>query len=131
MTPAVPLPAASPAIGNLSARRRLQRTAIAVATTLVAMLMFYLTYLAGFIPAQVFVIAGGAALALMALFVPVFYSGINQRFRDPSLFLPQTMCAACQLLRSHPSACGPAWHSNSTTTQRMRWPRVIGAVLKG
>ena len=95
MTPEIPLPAAPAAAARLavSRRRRMQRTAIAAATTLVAMLMFYLTYLAGFIPAQVFVIAGGAALALMALFVPVFYSGLNLRFRDPSLFLPQTMCA--------------------------------------
>ena len=73
MTPAVPLPAASPAVDNFAVlrQRRMQRTAIAVVTTLVAMLMFYLTYLAGFIPAQVFVIASGAALALMALFVPL------------------------------------------------------------
>jgi PAS domain S-box-containing protein len=76
-----------------SRRRRMQRTAIAVFTTLVAILMFLLTYAAGFIDLTVLVAGIGAAFALIALFVPLFYTGINLRFRDPALFLPQTMSA--------------------------------------
>ena len=71
----------------------MQRTAIAVTTTLIAGLMFFLTYVAGFIDFKVFAVATGAACAMIVLFVPIFYSGINLRFRDPALFLPQTMSA--------------------------------------
>ena len=71
----------------------MQRTAIAVATSVMGVLMFYVCYAAGFVPLNVFLNAAGAAFLLMAMFVPLFYTGINLRCPDPSLFLPQTMSA--------------------------------------
>ena len=93
-----------------SRRRRMQRTAIAVATSLMGVAMFYLCYAAGFISFTVFANAAGAAIVLIGLFVPLFYTGFNLHFRDPSLFLPQTMSAIAvtSYVMAHAGAARPA-----------------------
>ena len=73
--------------------RRMQRTAIAAATSLMGLAMFFLGHLAGFYEWRIFFNAAIATLILIALFIPLFYTGLNLRFKDPSLFLPQTMSA--------------------------------------
>ena len=73
--------------------RRMQRTAVAVATSLLGLLMYWLCWAAGFITLPVAGAATFAVLGCIALFVPVFYTGANLGLRDPSLFLPQSMCA--------------------------------------
>ena len=81
------------AILGVPRARRMQRTAIVVATSLLALVIYGLYWATGFITWAVFAAASGAVLVLIALFVPVFYSGANLRLRDPSLFLLQAMCA--------------------------------------
>ena len=85
--------APSAAILQVPRSRRMQRTTIVVVTSLLAVLVYGLYWAAGFIPWPVFAVAAGAVLVLIVLILPVFYTGANLRFRDPTLFLPQAMCA--------------------------------------
>ncbi len=73
--------------------RRMQRYVAAALTSFMAIMMFGLCFWAGFIELRVFLTAAIVAVALIGLFFPIFYFGWNLRFADPSLFVPQSMCA--------------------------------------
>ena len=86
---------------------RLRQFAVAVAATLIAIALYFACYLGGFVDSTVFALASAAALVCAVAFFAMFYSGANARLSDPSMILPQAMCAVA--LTSYVMAhAGPA-----------------------
>ena len=64
---------------------RIRRYAIAAATALLVIVLLVAATTASLVPRAAAYWASGAIVALVAAFYAVFRSGLNQRFRDPSL----------------------------------------------
>lgn len=76
---------------------RVRRYLIASGTTLLVVLLFCVCYWAGLMPRTVLI--GGIAFAAfrVVLFYVLFRTGINQRFRDPSLTTEQIVLATLNI----------------------------------
>jgi diguanylate cyclase (GGDEF)-like protein len=72
---------------------RVRRYLIASGTTLLVVLLFSICYLAGLMPAWVLAAGVGFAAFRVVLFYALFRTGLNQRFRDPSLTTEQILLA--------------------------------------
>jgi len=90
-------PRASPVAARLSLKDaqalRVRRFFLAAATSLVALALFFACYVAGLIGAGVFATAAAVTLVSMVAFYAAFRLGLNLRFSDPTLLLPQAACA--------------------------------------
>jgi PAS domain S-box-containing protein len=86
---------------------RLKRYFLAVGTSLMAIVLFYGCFAAGFISLDVFVGAALATLVLIGVFFAAFKTGWNLKSPEPSLLLPQATSAI--LVTSYVMAhAGPA-----------------------
>jgi len=74
---------------------RFRRYLIAAGTSLTVALLLGVCVLAGVLAPRPFAIASGFVVASVAAFYFVFRSGMNRRFRDPSLTVPMMLAAIC------------------------------------
>lgn len=72
---------------------RLRQFFLAVVATFIAIGLYFACFAVGFIDWSVFVIGSSAALACVLLFFVLFYTELNLHLADPSLILPQSVCA--------------------------------------
>ena len=73
----------------------MKRFALAALTYGLALLLTWVSVAAGFYTAPVSVALGSSLLIVLSqlVFLALFWSGFNQRFRDPSLTQPQVLVA--------------------------------------
>lgn len=77
---------------------RLQRNRMAAATSLLVLGILYAAHLFGALSAAVLLASGSAILLCVLVFAAIFRSGLNRRFSDPSLTLPQMLAATTVVL---------------------------------
>jgi PAS domain S-box-containing protein len=86
---------------------RIKRFFLAAATSIVALTLFFACYVAGLINVGVLLAAALMTLTFIGVFYVVFRSGLNLRFADPTLLLPQagSAIAVTSFVMAH---CAPA-----------------------
>jgi len=86
---------------------RIKRFFLAAATSVVALALFFACYVAGLININVLLVAAAMTLAFMGAFYALFRTGLNLRFADPTLLLPQagSAIAVTSFVMAH---CAPA-----------------------
>jgi len=91
-------------------RVRLQRLFLAAAASAVAVVLSFLIALAGYLPFEVAIRYAAMVFLLVGLFFALIRTGLNLRFHDPSLTIPQMVAAALatSYLLYHGSAARPA-----------------------
>ena len=77
---------------------RLQRHRMATATSLLVIVLLLAATLLGELPREAFVASTLAIAFWVLVFYGAFRSGLNQRFKDPSLTLPQMLAATLVVL---------------------------------
>src|SRR5712691_7859790 len=77
---------------------RLRRWMMAAGASGMVLVLFFAAYLLNLLDRQAFVTAILLTLAFVVLFYAVFRSGLNLRFPDPSLTLPQIIAATLVIL---------------------------------
>jgi diguanylate cyclase (GGDEF)-like protein len=91
-------------------RVRLQRLFLATAASAVAVVLSFIIAAAGYLPYEVAVRYAAMVFAMVALFFVLIQTGLNLRFADPGLTVPQLVVAALatSYLLYHGSAARPA-----------------------
>lgn len=86
---------------------RIKRFFLAAATSIVAVALFFACYVAGLINISVLSAAAVMTMAFMGAFYALFRTGLNLRFADPTLLLPQagSAIAVTSFVMAH---CAPA-----------------------
>lgn len=88
---------ASPVEGRVSSadaqRVRIRRFYMAAATSIAAVVLFYGCYLTGLLAWGVLLNAAVATFVLIAVFYAMFRTGLNMKFEDPTVLLPQAACS--------------------------------------
>ena len=100
-TGAGPVPGAGIAPGDDEARRqalRRQRHRMAAATSALVAGIVYAAHLQGALSATAALISATSILLCILVFYALFRSGLNRRFADPSLTLPQMVAATLVVL---------------------------------
>jgi diguanylate cyclase (GGDEF)-like protein len=77
---------------------RIRRLMMATGASAIAVAVFFVTYRLDLLARQAFVAAALATLGFVVAFHAIFRTGMNLRFRDPSLTLPQIVAAFAVLL---------------------------------
>lgn len=77
---------------------RLQRFLLAAAAYGVCLPLLLFAHLLNFVPLRVILELGGIIVAVNAMLYAVFHTGLNERFRDPSLTWVQTILAIAALM---------------------------------
>jgi diguanylate cyclase len=90
---------------------RFRRYLIAVATSLVVVLLLGVCVLEGVLPRRPFAIAAGIAVVSIGAFYLIIRTGLNRRARDPSLTVPMMVAAICTVTYTlyHLGAVRPAF----------------------
>ena len=77
---------------------RLKRTLLAAGTSLLVILLMSFYWQQDYLSTKTFAWASGAILFFIAAFFTMFITGLNQRFRDPSLTMMQVLSAVAVLI---------------------------------
>ena len=79
--------------GDRAQRVRMLRYLIASGSSLLVVCIFAVGWMLGFLPLHAFVAGGALVAACIVLFFLLFRTGLNLRFRDASLTLPQILAS--------------------------------------
>lgn len=85
-------------IGDPRQSLRIQRWLMATGASTMAVVLFFAAYRLDLLDPEAFVTASLLTLGFVILFFAIFRSGLNLRFRDPSLTLPQIVASTLVIL---------------------------------
>jgi diguanylate cyclase (GGDEF)-like protein len=84
--------------GDARQSHRIKRWMMASGTSMMVVALFFAAYLLHFLDFGAFATAALLTVGFIVLFYAIFRSGLNQRFHDPSLTLPQIMASFLVIL---------------------------------
>jgi diguanylate cyclase (GGDEF)-like protein len=102
---------------------RIRRLMVATGASAIAAAVFFMVYLLGLVDRRAFVTAALAVLGLVVAFHVTFRTGMNLRFRDPSLTLPQIVAAFAVLLY----VVSQSWEGHGVLALLFVMPLLFGA----